>query len=109
MYFDVSQNGDPWQPVGLRESLDTTNAWQQVVLPFRATKSLKGKARWIFKLGNDDGDVYLALPRLQKGGEVVPLLAHAGGTPGDVLGPRGLLPLLLEEMSLSRERGAARP
>jgi len=71
--FDVSQAGDPWQPVGIRETLETNDQWRQVVRPFRATKSLDGKARWIFKLGDDDADVSLAAPRLRQGAEIIPL------------------------------------
>jgi hypothetical protein len=72
VYIDISQNSDPWQSVGMRETVQATPTWQHIVRPFRATKSLRAGARWIFKLGDHDGDVYLAAPRLRSGGSLMP-------------------------------------
>lgn len=72
VYFDVSHDGDPWRPVGIGETIQTTDAWQHIVRPFRTTESLKTAARWIFKLGDENADVYLASPRLQTGGDTLP-------------------------------------
>ncbi len=71
VHVDVSQNSDPWQSVGIKQTLQVTPTWQQVVRPFRATKSLRTGARWIFKLGDHDGDVYLAAARLRSGGDLM--------------------------------------
>jgi len=73
VFFDVSRDGSPWRAIGMSETLRTTETWQHVVRPFRATETLPSSARWIFKLGNADSDVYLASPRLRRGGEVMPL------------------------------------
>ncbi|MGQ9590996.1 MAG: hypothetical protein ACUVYA_11950 [Planctomycetota bacterium] len=88
VYVDVSRDGDPWEPLGLREDIRANDGWQKVVLPFRPTETLEGKARWIFKLGDSDADVWIAAPSFRRGGELSGLPEDARLEDGTVPVPR---------------------
>ncbi len=91
VYVDVSRAGDPWEPLGLREDIAADGRWQKVVLPFRATETLKEKARWIFKLGDSDADVWIAEPSLKTGGELSRLSERETLEAGTIAVPRRAL------------------
>jgi hypothetical protein len=67
---DVSRNGEPWNVVGFLCHIKADKNWQQHTYTFRATETLKGNARWIFKIGQKDADVWLADAHLRAGGEL---------------------------------------
>lgn len=73
VWFDVSHDGSPWRPVGVGETLEVTDRWLRVVRPFRATESLPRGARCIFKLGDGAADVWIARPRIRRGGDLARL------------------------------------
>lgn len=88
VHVDVSRDGDPWDPVGFQEDVRATEDWKEIVRPFRATATLPGKARWIFKLGDDDADVWIARPSIRSGGQLARLSLDERIEDGSVRVPR---------------------
>ncbi len=69
-WVDVSRDGPPWGPVGFGRRIDVGKTWTKHTYAFRATETLRDKARWIFKLGGDSTDVWLADLSIRAGGDL---------------------------------------
>jgi hypothetical protein len=75
IFVDVSNAGPGnWNPVGFRESLALTPAWQRVHRVFRASEKIPGAVRICFKFGGSSVPFALAGLTLRRGGDwiVVP-------------------------------------
>jgi len=72
VWVDLSRHGPPWDAVGLAKTIETDRTWRHHRHTFRATETLKGKVRWIFKIGDHKADVWLADMHLRRGGDLSP-------------------------------------
>ncbi len=70
LWVDVSRNGEPWEALGFGRHIDVDRTWRNHCYTFRASETLKGKVRWIFKIGRQNVDIWLAGLRLRTGGEL---------------------------------------
>ncbi|MBI5690061.1 MAG: hypothetical protein HZC55_08155 [Verrucomicrobia bacterium] len=72
VFVDVSNAGPSnWNPVGFRETLDLTPAWQRVHRVFRTSATIPGAARICFKFGGSPVALALAGLTLRRGGDWV--------------------------------------
>lgn len=69
-WVDVSRDGPEWGPVGFGRRIDVGKAWKHHTYVFRADETLRDKARWIFKLGGNGTDVWLAGLAIRAGGDL---------------------------------------
>ncbi len=69
-WVDLSRNGEPWEPLGFGRTIQVDRRWQHHRHTFRASETVKDKVRWIFKIGRDKADLWLADMHLQTGGEL---------------------------------------
>lgn len=69
LYVDVSNQGpDNWRSLGYGETVRFMPEWQKIERVFRARESVDGNARVCLKFGGEDGDLYLAGLKFQRGG-----------------------------------------
>ncbi len=86
---DVSRNGPPWNAIGFRQVLKVDTSWRRLTQTFRAIETLNGQGRWIFKIGQDKADLWLADLHLKTGGELLTVPAEQRVENGDVDLPIG--------------------
>ncbi len=70
VHVDVSRGESPWDRIGFGRKIQVDRKWRHHSYAFRAEDTLKGKARWIFKIGKHRADVWLADLHLRTGGEL---------------------------------------
>ncbi|MBN1342686.1 MAG: carbohydrate binding domain-containing protein [Phycisphaerae bacterium] len=87
VWVDVSRAGPPWNPLGFGRTIEVDRQWRRHQYVFRADETIKDKARYIFKIGGNKADLWLAEPRIRAGGDLLRVAKGASLEAGTIALP----------------------